>query len=99
METLVATVLIVILFTVASLLLNSLFGNNIRAADPQVTERLQELKYEYRHGAFSLPYYESLGDWEFSASSGTAVGGRSVVFKAENANNRKTYTEYALYER
>lgn len=98
METLVATVLIVIIFMMCSMLLNSMFFNSMQGRYPLIKERMQQLKYEYSHDAYPLPYYEDYHDWEFTVSRLEEGGNRFVVFKAENLMHQKEITQKVLDE-
>ena len=82
METLVATVLIVIIFMMSSLLLNSMFAMSVKQQHTVISERLHQLQYEYRHGALLLPYYETLDGWEISVVPAEEMENNSLLFKA-----------------
>jgi len=99
METLVATVLIVIIFMISSMLMNSMFSHSVKGRGHYITERLQQLKYEYSHDGFELPYYEDREDWELSVSTETKGETVYAVFKAESKKSRKTYTERVIDEK
>lgn len=66
METMVATVLIVVLFLIASMLLNSIFAATKKGNTQNVSARISELEYQYRHGLIALPYFETYDDWEIN---------------------------------
>ncbi len=98
METLVATVLIVIIFMISSMLLNTIFLNSIKGKNHDITERLYQLRYEYAHESFDLPYYEDLGDWEFSIVKELNEGVGIIVFKAENSVTKKSCSKKLVDE-
>ncbi len=95
METLVATVLIVIIFTVSSLLLNAMLSNNLKGRDHHITERLNQLYYKYQHQSLMLPYFESSEGWEFSVTTEIREGILLVILKAENPLINKSYSKTA----
>lgn len=64
METMVATVLVVIIFMIASLILNNVFSSEMNNNTDAVENRIQELRYLYAHKKISLPYDESIKGWE-----------------------------------
>lgn len=66
METMVATVLIVVLFLMASLILNSVFASSIKGDTQNVSARISELEYQHQNGLITLPYFETYNDWEIS---------------------------------
>ncbi|MHA7832359.1 MAG: hypothetical protein ACX93O_14790 [Flagellimonas sp.] len=96
METLVATVLIVVVFMMASMTLNSLFANTMALNDDEVRQELLYLQYQYEHRRLSLPYYGEIGQWSieveqvgivsdvatFSAVHGTS--GKKVSYNIGN---------------
>lgn len=90
METLVATVLIVIIFTVSGLLLNNLFANSISGREDRVRERLYRLKYEYPVHGLELPYYEELGNWGIYVSREYGEGTAIILFRAENKRTNRS---------
>lgn len=63
METLVATVLIVAVFMIASLILNNLFSNSIKNSTQAIDNRLNELEYYVIHNSIQLPYKEDFESW------------------------------------
>lgn len=100
METLVATVLIVVIFMVTSLVLNNLFAGSIKQNTWKVENRLRTLEYMIQHNKIELPYSEDFGEWNISvlaaAQSGTygvspsAAGGyREVIVEAKQKNTDK----------
>ncbi|WP_421806118.1 hypothetical protein [Flagellimonas sp.] len=95
METLVATVLIVVVFMMASLTLNTLFSTTITTNDEPVRQELLFLQYTFDHGKLSLPYYGELDAWDISVQEQEVQGTKTIVFLAVNTiNNREvTYTK------
>ena len=84
METLVATVLIVLVFMVASMVLNSLFASSIRANDKHVRAHLLRLQYEYQNGMLELPYHEAFDSWEIQVALMEAQGEVRTLFIARD---------------
>ncbi len=71
-ETLVATVLIVTIFSIASLALNTIFKSVIeKRSDQTVHTRLYELKYLYVHDKVGLKHQEPFNNWVISISKKT----------------------------
>lgn len=62
-ETLTATVIIVVVFIIASSGLNNLFINNLNRDDFKLENRLSELKYFLNKDQLTLPYYEEESYW------------------------------------
>lgn len=59
-EVLTASVLIVVVFMVASLILNSVFKNTVVNTNEIITQRAKELHYLFLHKKISLPYAEDI---------------------------------------
>lgn len=58
-EVLVASVLIIIVFTISSLTINNLFKGSYRSNQLAVESKLNELAYLYLNSKLKLPFYES----------------------------------------
>lgn len=97
METMVATVLIVIIFMMTSMVLNSLFSNSLQQNN-NITERLYQLQYQYQHKIFSVPYSEDFEGWEVSVSQEANNGVEYVLFKAINIQSKKTLVNHIIHE-
>ncbi len=65
-ETIVATVLILIIFVISSLILNTIFRNNLNANTDAVETRLHVLEYQLNTDQLVLPYRETFEDWDIS---------------------------------
>ncbi|MDL5514849.1 hypothetical protein QSE00_23770 [Arenibacter sp. M-2] len=98
METLVATVLIIIIFMVASMLLNNMFANSINARNQDALEHLNRLKYKYEGHYLKLPYYGELGVWEITVTKRAVGGINTVEFRAENQQTHKLMVQNIIDE-
>lgn len=88
METLVATVLIVIVFMMASLTFNQLFGNSIKNNTHGINNEIRKLAYLSQHQQIQLPYSTQYKDWDISINanaSSTAIGILEI-----NATHKRT---------
>ncbi|MFC5044442.1 hypothetical protein ACFSTE_14830 [Aquimarina hainanensis] len=65
-ETLTASVLIIIVFMIASLSFNTVFSNHIRADKSAIDNRIKELEYFLIHDQIKIPYIEDFGQWEIT---------------------------------
>lgn len=63
-ESLTASVIILIVFTIAISSFNSIFQNSITRDDSNLRSRLTELKYLAKHGKLETPFYEEGEYWE-----------------------------------
>lgn len=93
-ETMVATVLIVLIFMMASLLLNSIFSNSIQANHQQPITQLQKLEYHYKNGNITTPYVQELDQWNIELV--TEEKGTSIFLRLE-ATHKKTNTQIKTY--
>ncbi|MEX0313718.1 MAG: hypothetical protein AB3N18_06040 [Allomuricauda sp.] len=98
METMVATVLIVVIFMLSSLILNNLFATQIRGNLQPVRTHLDTVEYLYSHEKLTSPYYGEWEGWSISIESqndGTAIieakeqigDGSRTLKRIVNANN------------
>ena len=86
METMVATVLIVIIFMVASLVMNALLAARIKGDTQAITEELQQLEYQYQSNKLSIPYVEDWEEWKITVES---EGTHTVLFSAVHQESKK----------
>lgn len=89
METLVASVLIVVVFMISSMILNNLFSNVIKNDTRAIDGYLNELQYLYRHHKLTVPYQDDFNHWHVSIMSHKEKEADRVVFEALNNNNKK----------
>lgn len=92
METLVATVLIVVVFMVASMVLNTLFASSISNNDNQIKQELLQLEYRHQHGQLNLPYTEELESWHINI---VAVNFKNEAYTQFSAKHDVTGKEIA----
>ena len=98
METLVATVLIVVLFMVTSRLLNSLFANSIRQNDTEVRYELRRLQYLYENNKLEVPYVMEKGDWRIEVEEVVWKSTTKIVFSARDQNSNKELVFSSIHE-
>ena len=92
METLVATVLIVIVFMIASMVLNTLFASSINQNDNQVRQELLQLQYKYEHELLQLPYSDELNQWNITVTQQDFNNRLEVLFLATQMQTNKEVT-------
>ncbi|TPN87677.1 hypothetical protein [Aquimarina algicola] len=68
-EVLTASVLIVIVFMIASLSFNNVFTNQIQRDQSAVENRIKELEYLFIHKEIKIPYTEDFDEWEITIMS------------------------------
>ncbi|MEL4309129.1 hypothetical protein [Joostella sp. CR20] len=97
METLVATVLIIVIFMISSLILNTLFLGFAKENTQLLDNRIRELKYGIISGTLKTPYDETYDKWIVEISKKSKVKDSLLVFSAENTVTGKLYVkEYIL---
>ncbi|TXN36125.1 hypothetical protein FVB32_16335 [Flagellimonas hymeniacidonis] len=69
METMVATVLIVVIFMFSSLILNSLFSAQVKGNLQPIKSHLHQLEYQYINQKINLPYYEEWKTWDITINT------------------------------
>lgn len=90
METLVATVLIVLVFMLASMILNNLFANTIKNNTQAVENHLSELEYLQQHDRILLPYTETFENWNITIENYKQNNQLFIEFEAINLKTNKT---------
>lgn len=63
LESLVATIIIVLVFMVASLSLNNIIENGIKGDRNKLESRITELEYLLENEKIKIPYYEDKSAW------------------------------------
>jgi len=63
-ETLIASVIIVVVFMIASLSLNNIFRGAVIGNDSGLQNRIKELSYLYKNDKVFVPFYEDTDLWE-----------------------------------
>ncbi len=89
METLVATVLIVVVFMTASMVLNNLFATSIQLNDNEVRQELLRLQYQHQNKRLPVPYYAELGPWQIEVSEIDWQSTTQTVFEANHRSGNK----------
>ena len=99
METMVATVLIVVLFMMASLIINSLMAAQAKSNMGPIKEHLNLLEYELKNGIHSFPYYEDWNGWEIIAEENKGNGLNHIKIRALKIETNQSLTStLSLYD-
>ncbi len=96
METLVATVMIVIVFMIASMILNNLFSNTIKSNTRAIDAHLNEVQYLYLNDKIKTPYFDEFKDWQISVTLFKSEGANLVQIEGKNPNTNQTVTKELL---
>lgn len=89
METLVSTVLIIVIFMVSSLILNNLFSNTVRNNTRSIATHLNELEYLYLNEKLLIPYMDDYDGWTISVTKENINNSNVVEFLAVNPTTHK----------
>jgi len=96
METMVATVLIVVIFMISSLILNNLFIVQAQKNHSALDNHLQKLEYLYGNGKVGTPYNEHWRDWEINILP--PGQGEKVLIKAiKDGQTSEEMVEHIFY--
>lgn len=95
-EALTATVLIVIIFLVASLIINNLLLNTYSTKTQGIDNRIGELEYQIINIKITLPYSEEADGWKVEAKKVNHENATWVVLTA-TSNKTGKQTERAFF--
>jgi len=98
METLVATTIIIVVFIIASLVLNTTFKGVVQHNTVAIENTLDRLHYLYKNKQLQVPYYETEDTIEYSIITETIAGVSYIVYEAKKADNLKTIVRYQVDE-
>lgn len=90
-ETVTASIIIVIVFVIASLTLNNVFARSIKNDTSQIENRINKLEYQFLNKKIIIPYRASYENWKISIFREKENTTQWVVFKAENSSLKKTF--------
>lgn len=96
-ETITASVIIIIVFTVASLILSNVFSNTIKNDKSKLNNQLHKLEYQYINGNITIPYHSDFEIWELSIVLLEEDLWSWIVFKAENKDTKKSTLKRMIY--
>lgn len=90
METLVASVLIVVIFMIAGMTLNTIFYSTTKNDMKSIKAYLYELQYLQKNKKLELPFQDTFGEWEIYVNSFEDGGINIIEFEAINSATNKT---------
>lgn len=94
METLVATIIIVIVFLMTSMILNNLFEASIKNNHNEMEAKLNELHYLYINKKLKLPHYNNFNQWKISIEKFKDGNKMIIEFEAYNVESKKTINRH-----
>jgi len=87
METLIATVLIMVIFIVASLILNNMFSSSIKSKTRGISAQLNEIEYLYINDKITLPFYDDFDGWEIAVEQVNNSKNVNIIATKNNTEN------------
>ena len=88
-ETLVASVIIITVFGMASLTLNTIFKNSVQNNTRTIDTHLNKLMYLNQHGKLDKNYQDNFKEWEIIVSKQSAINMEYTVFAATHNKTQK----------
>ncbi len=98
METMVATVLIVLIFMIASMLMNTIFSSNLKGNTQQLNAHLNQLEYAQKHGQITIPYEEEWEAWAIEIYSEDLANTTYLVMESTHKDSKQLVKKYASFE-
>lgn len=98
-ETIVASVLVVIIFMIASLVLNNLVLNTFSQNLHPIETRLNELEYELQNDLIKIPYEENYKGWDIVIQIQKTESKENLLILATNHQNAKEVTRERIYDK
>ncbi|MDB9380912.1 hypothetical protein PN465_01460 [Nodularia spumigena CS-584] len=98
-EALTATVIIIVIFVVASLVINNMLLNLYNSKTRDIDSRLNELHYAIVQNKERLPYNGEAGEWKIVAVAQTVEGCQWVLLSAISSHTGKKIEQTFVYEK
>ncbi len=98
METMVATVLIVLIFMIASMLMNSIFSSNLQGNTLQLNAHLNQLEYEQKQGLIAIPYEEEWDAWVIEVYSENVANTTYLVLESTHKDSKQQQKKYTSFD-
>jgi hypothetical protein len=98
-ETLVASVIIVIVFSIASLTLQNVLKNTLDNNVQKLDAHLNRVYYLYEHSKIGHDYRDSFNNWEVSIFKEEKNGFEQVTIKAQHRKTDKVVSKMFMHER
>lgn len=86
METLTASVIIVVVFMISSFSFNNVFVNTIRYDEELLKNRLNEVEYFTKHNKIEFPFFEEQDYWVISGRK-NKTGAQFIITNTKSSQN------------
>ena len=97
-EVLVASVLIIVVFAIASLSLNNIFKSTIKGNISSIENELNKVHYLYQHQKIPATYATDFGDWEIEIVKQSQNSTSTILLQATNSKTEQKITRKLQYE-
>ncbi|WP_281335988.1 hypothetical protein [Flavobacterium eburneipallidum] len=98
-EVIIASLLIVIIFMIASLVLNNLVMNTFSKNRHPIETRLNVLEYKLQNDLIELPYQESYRNWDIEIQLEEKASKKELLIQATQNQNDKEIIRHRLYDK
>ena len=88
LESIIATVIVMVVFVSATLIINTIFKSIIKNNNDALTNRIEAVVYFSKHKKIAVPFYEETAFWEISITPQES----RLLMKATNKKNEKQKT-------
>ncbi len=85
-ETLVASVIIITIFTIASLTLNNVFSSTVKNNADRIQNRINTVEYLFLNDKIAVPYQERFENWEIQLQKTTEKHHILYLLEAKQSN-------------
>ena len=96
-ETITASIIIIIVFTIASLTLSNVFASTIKNDTNQIDNYMYRLEYKYINNKILIPHNEAYKNWEITIFKKVENNKDWIVFEANNSKTKKSVVKKRMY--
>lgn len=96
-ETIIASVIIVLVFSMAILILHAVFKHKISNNTSHLNNHIYELEYRIQHKNIVIPYQETFENWEITIQQVQENLSPWIVCKAEHVKTKKIVLKKKVY--
>jgi len=98
MEILIATVLIVVVFMIATLTINTILFSSIKKETGKIKTHLSELQYLYANNKIEIPYDDSFENWSVTLYKSKEEDGILHVEALHSETNKIIERQIRIFE-
>lgn len=96
-ETITASVIIVIIFSMSLFILQRVFENKINNDTSVIINHIHQLEYRLKNNDISIPYQETFENWEITIQPVEENMTPWIVCKAAHIKTKKIVTKKKIY--